>query len=367
VKLLLAIRSLDIGGAERQFIELAKGIDKEAFDVTVCTMYGGRQEESVKAIDGLRYVNLQKSGRYDLTFYFRYKRFLEERQPDIIYSFLGEMNLFSLWCRPKKTKVVWGFRASNMDLSRYGKVSEALFALQKHFSGRVDCIVANSQASVGFHAEKGFNMSRAVVIPNGIDTETFRPDPVSRKRFRETYGVGEGDRAVGIVARLDPMKGYEILAEAMARVLSGNEKLHFFAAGGGDASIRQRCEAKLAQFGGRVHWLGSRNDVASVYNGLDLYVSSSLTEGFSNTVAEAMACGVPCVVTDVGDSAMIVGKTGAVVPPDDPEALADAIGRMLARSLRVPDPKVRGRIVENFSTESMIQRTERELKACAAS
>jgi glycosyltransferase involved in cell wall biosynthesis len=365
----LAIRSLDIGGAERQFVELVRGIDKSRFDVTICTMYGGVREDEVQAIEGIRYVNLQKEGRYDLwKFGRRYRALLRGIRPDVLYAFLGEMNLFSLWCKPKKTKLIWGFRASNMDLKQYGKMSQLLFWLQKQLSPKVDRIVANSHASVMFHKEQGFDISRAVVIPNGIDIERFRPDETLRGEFRAEYGVAHDEMAVGIVARIDAMKGYPIFAKAMRKLLESDKKLRVFAVGDGSEKIRKECEAILGEYNDiRFLWLGTRNDVEKIYNGLDLYVSSSLSESFSNTIAEAMACGTPCVVTDVGDSALIVGDTGRVVPARDFAALGEGIERMLSEDLPALGRKARRRIVENFSTEKMVEWTEGELKACVAS
>ncbi len=148
MRLLLAIRFLDIGGAERQFIELVKHIDKSKFDVTVCTMYGGVQEEIVKTILNITYYNHEKKGKYDFyIFYKKYKKVLFEIKPDAIYFFLGEMTLFSLWCKAKDIKIIWGSRASNMDLAKYGKASQIMFWLQKKLSCKVDKIIANSYAN----------------------------------------------------------------------------------------------------------------------------------------------------------------------------------------------------------------------------
>ncbi len=363
VKVVLSIRSLDIGGAERQFIELVKHIDKTKFDVTMCTMYGGVQEEIVKNIDGIRYINLQKKGRYDfLDFYLKYKKVLFDTQPDVIYSFLGEMNLFSLWCKPKKSKIFWGFRASNMDLSQYGKVSQLMFWLQKKLSCRVDKIIANSQASVEFHKKSGFCMDRAVVVPNGIDTTRFGRDTYKREEFRRKYDLSEKDVAIGIVARIDYMKGYTILAESAKRVLASYENVKFFAVGGGDETIKNECEKILGVYNGtRFIWLGNQKQVEDIYSGLDIAVSSSFGEGFSNSIAEAMSSEVPCVVTDVGDSRMIVADTGIVVAPNDAQSLSAGIEKMLSSDLDALGKRARERIVENFSIEKMTKSTQREI------
>jgi len=366
-KVVLAIRSLDIGGAERQFIELLKHIDKTKFDVTVCTMYGGVQEEIVKTIPHISYYNLEKKGRYDFVAFFRhYAKLLKRIQPEVIYAFLGEMNLFSLWCKPWGTKIIWGFRASNMDLKRYGKVPQILFWLQKRLLHHVDKIIVNSSASLRFHQAQGFDMSRAIVIHNGIDTERFKRDDDARAKFRLMYGVKDDQIAIGIVARIDYMKGYTIFAQAMKEILDRYSHVKAFAVGDGDQEIKKRCVEILGTYcGERFTWLGQRKDVEAIYSGLDIAVSSSFGEGFSNSIAEAMSCEVPCVVTDVGDSSVIVGKTGEVVPPNDVSSLVSGIENLMQQDLQAMGNAARRRIEENFSIERMVIMTENEIMRCA--
>ncbi len=370
IRLVLAIRSLDVGGAERQFIELVKGIDKNRFEVMVCTMYKGRRDAHIEGLTGVNFVHLHKQGRYDvLRFGLRYKKLLKAFAPDVIYAFLGEMSLFSLWCKPAETKVIWGIRASNMRLHLYGLMPRLLFRLQKELSSRVDAIVTNSRAAVDFHAKVGFDMRKAEVIYNGIDIQRFKPDAQARREFRLRYNVQEDETVIGIAARLDPMKGYPIFARAIQRLLQEHPKLKIFSAGTGSAEIKRQCEAILGAYDRqRFIWLGEVDEMASFYNGLDLYVSSSLFgEGFSNSVAEAMACGIACVVTDVGDSAVIVGETGWVVLPGD----ADALYRQVKAVLGVCRNKrrkaaCRDRITQNFSIEKMVRQSEEVVRRCAA-
>ena len=185
IKLVLAIRSLNVGGAERQFIELIKNIDKEKFEVYVCTMYGGVQENIVKSIKNVKYYNLGKTGRYDIfKFYNNYKNILKTIKPDVIYSFKEEMNIFSYFCKPKETKIIWGFRASDKDLSQYGKFFQLLFWTQKKLSSKVDMIRANSNASILYHKNHGFEMTKSIVIPNGIDINKFKRNRKNRKNFK---------------------------------------------------------------------------------------------------------------------------------------------------------------------------------------
>ena len=359
MKLLLAIRSLNIGGAERQFLELVRGI---RFPVVVVTMYHGELEEEVLRLPHVHYFCLEKKGRYDVGFLMRYKKFLIDKKPDVIYSWMGEMNLLSLWCKPKDSKLVWGFRAANMNLKEYGKFSELIFLLQRRFSKNVDKIIFNSYASLEYHRRLGFAVDKATVIHNGIDTGRFARIKELRKQFREKFDLDENDIAIGMVARLDPMKGYPVLARAAKRILDEFENVKFFAAGSGDEKILEECKNILGSYNEkRFIWLGKTNTPEYVYNGLDIYVSSSFGEGFSNSIAEAMACEVPCVVTDVGDSKFIVGDTGVVVSPGDWRALYEGIKSMINLSYKKLGKKAKVRVEKMFSTKKMVDETVNQI------
>ena len=365
MKLVLSIRSLNIGGAERQFIELVKHIDKTKFDVTVCTMYGGIQEDIVKNIPNVKYYNLQKSGRYDFyKFYRNYSKLLKEINPDVIYSFMGEMNLFSLWCKPKDTKIIWGFRASNMDLSQYGKVSQILFWLQKKLSSKVDKIITNSYAAIEFHKQNGFDMSKAIVIPNGIDVDRFKRDELKRREFRDRYNLKNSDIAIGIVARIDYMKGYHIFSKAAKKLIDKYPNLYFFSVGSGDEKIKKECEEILAN-ADRFFWLGNQKNVEDFYSGFDISCSSSsFGEGFSNSIAEAMSCECACVVTDVGDSAKIVGDSGIVVKANSVESLFLGLEKMIQSNYKKFGIEARKRVVKYFSIDTMVKNTQKEILKC---
>ncbi len=369
MKLVLAIRSLDIGGAERQFIELVKNIDKNKFDVTVCTMYGGVQESVIKDMLHVEYIHLHKKGRYDFySFFTLYKKVLRDVEPDVIYSFLGEMNLFSLWAKPKKTKVIWGFRASNMDLKRYGKVPQMMFWLQKRLSSRVDAIIANSQASITFHQEHHFCMDRSVVIRNGIDTKRFQRDDKKRELFRGKYDLKKDDIGIGIVARIDYIKGYLVFSKATKKILDRYESVKIFAVGDGDKEIKKECQDILGDYDDtRFVWLGTQNSVEDIYSGLDITSSSSFSEGFSNSIAEAMSCECAVVVSDVGDSALMVECVGVVVKPRDEDSLYDGLVKMIESDYVVCGNKSRVKVVENYSIKKMVDSTQRELIKCAVS
>ncbi len=253
-----------------------------------------------------------------------------------------------------------------MDLKQYGKVSQLIFWLQKILSNRVDKIIANSNASIKFHKDCGFYMAKSVVIHNGIDTNKFKKDEIKRKIFRGKYDLKETDIAIGIVARIDYMKGYIVFSKVAKKILDNYDNICFFSVGGGDEKIKQECYNILNNYNEkRFFWLGNQNNVEDIYSGLDISSSSSFGEGFSNAIAEAMSCEIVCVVTDVGDSSMIVEDVGIVVNSNDEQSLYNGLINIVNSNYRSLGIKSRDKIEDNFSLLKMLQNTQREIYGLA--
>jgi len=158
------------------------------------------------------------------------------------------------------------------------------------------------------------------------------------------------------------MKGYIVFVKAIKKLLEKFDNIKVFAVGGGDEKIKKECENILGKFNNdRFIWLGNQTNVENIYNGFDIVSSSSFGEGFSNSIAEAMSCEVPCVVTDVGDSKIIVGDIGIIVKPNDVNALYQGLEKMINSDYKKLGVLSRKRVVENFSIDKMVQKTEREL------
>lgn len=370
IRVVYLIRSLEAAGAERQLVELARGLDRHAFSPTVLTYYPGGALEAELAAAGVPFASLNKGGRWDsLGFLSRLRQALRDLDPQIIHSYMTTANLFA-WAASgavPRARLVWGLRASDMDHSRYGPRLGLPLALGERiectFSHRPAIIVANSQAGRAHLLGRGVPAEKVMVIENGIDCHRFRPRPEARARLRAEWGLQPETPVIGLVARLDPMKGHGIFLEAAALALRRRPELRFVCLGGGGERQSQalRREADGLGLGDRLVWAGARQDMPQALNALDLNVSASLFgEGFSNAVGEAMASGLPCVVTDVGDSARIVGAEGVVVPPGDPRALAAGWERILVmepEARRALGERCRARIVESFSVEHMVART----------
>jgi glycosyltransferase involved in cell wall biosynthesis len=230
-----------------------------------------------------------------------------------------------------------------------------LNALLSRFPAR---IVYNSAAGARQHESKGFSPRRTVVIPNGFDACIYKPDSGERKRVRRELGIPDGALVVGLVGRFHPVKAHSIFFRAASIVGARFPGVHLVCAGRGVSMENPEVAGMAAGTGlaGRVHLLGERSDTASLNAAFDVAVSASLSESFPNAVGEAMSCGVPCVVTGVGDSAFLVGDTGIAVEPGNPQELARGLAALLdlaPSKRRAMGMSARQRILESFSVEVM--------------
>ena len=365
MKILFLNRSLNSGGAERQLVLLAKGLKECGHEVVITLFYKGGPLEKELAEAQIPIRQLNKKGRWNLIgFFSRLIRIVREEQPDIMHSYLYDQNLVLVALKPffPAMRIVWGIRCSMMDLDRYEWIDRLSFKLNCWLSRFPDAIIANSQVGGEYHVSHGFPSAKTMVIPNGIDTDRFRPDPAARIQIRSEWGITDHVKLIGIVGRLDPMKDHPVFIEAAALLANKRRDIRFVCVGAGPDEYRGKLQTLAKSLGleERLMWVGIREDMPAVYNALDITVSSSYGEGLSNVIGEAMACGVPCVVTNVGDSAWVVGDTGEVVPPKDPVALSNAITRLLDESPRTP-AQIRRRILERLSAETLVANTARTL------
>ena len=370
IHLFFLIRSLNVGGAERQLVELAKGLSKANFIITVCLFYNeGALLKELCGICNVRIITLDKSGRWDIIrFFFSLIHILKSLNPQILYSFLPEANIAGLIAGRLSgvKRIVWGVRASNMDVSRYDWFARMSLRLSAFLSKFPDAIIANSYAGKEFHRGIGYSTNRMMVIPNGICTDRFKPDHLSGLGVRDEWGIDEKTVLIGLVGRIDPMKDHKTFLHAVKIFDQEGCSVRFVCIGDGKEPYKSEIRSLCMVLGlnDSLICAGERYDMAAVYNAMDIVTSSSFGEGFSNVIGEAMACGVSCVVTDVGDSAIIVGETGVIVPPKDPQALADGWRSMLKhlkdKSYSIKE-MARARIVFHYNSEIFVQKTSKRL------
>jgi glycosyltransferase involved in cell wall biosynthesis len=283
---------------------------------------------------------------------------IRKTRPDVVQTWLYHADLMGLLAaRLARTgKVVWNLRCSDMDLSKYRRMTSFVLKANAFFSTRPEAIVSNSHRAVELHRGFGYRPRRIEVIPNGFDLERYRPDPGAGARLRQKLGIPADAPVVGMVARLDPMKGHDVFGKVWRSIRSRLSYSHAVLVGkgvekqnAGFTTIMREAGLDLDE---RVHLLGERADIDRLMNTFNVLAVPSYTEGFPNVVGEAMASGVPCVVTDVGDSAFVVGDTGRVAPPGDAQAFAaelEAVLTMPPEALSFMGRSARKRVEEHFS------------------
>ena len=375
MKLLLLTRSLNTGGAERQFVNLAGALTERGVEVHVATFYGGGQlEHELAETNSVRLHRLGKRGRWDLVRFGSGLRVLLNRYGfDVVYSLLPSPNLAALLGRTmrRRPRVVWGIRGTEKDYSQYPSIMRWTERFHLQLVTLADHVIVNSRAALAAWRQHGIPDSKLSHIPNGIHIAKFDASSEAREQSRRELGLPEGSVLIGLVARIDPMKDHRTFLESAARLRRRHPAVQFMCIGGTPPGMEPYAEelrrhSAALYLNGVVHWLGGRSDVPRRMAGMDvLTLSSSFGEGFPNVIGEAMATGVPCVVTDVGDSAYVVGEAGTVVPPRDPDALAAAWECTLTMS---PDEReklcssARSRVESLFSVGRMADKTLKVLE-----
>jgi glycosyltransferase involved in cell wall biosynthesis len=350
----------EFGGAERQLVDLARRLRALGHDVVLLTFYSGGEMLGEADRGGVRIVSLHKAGRWDmLPFLTRLVRALREERADVVHGYLGLANALLVLTWPfHRRPVVWGVRASDIDLSNYSRIQRFDAWIERRLSRFPRLIIANSNAGRDYAISQGFPADRFTVIHNGIDLERFRFDADGRKRLRAEWRIADDEVLIGRAGRLAPQKDFPTFLACCGLLAKANPTLRFVAVGPDRPGPRDPLwqEAERLGISDRLVWAGPQGDMAAVYSAFDISVSSSAYgEGTPNVLAESMACGVPCVTTDAGDSALTVGELGKVVPPRDPRALAEAV---LATVANPPDPAaLREHIATNFSMDALVTRT----------
>jgi glycosyltransferase involved in cell wall biosynthesis len=354
------VTGLDIGGAEMMLVRLLARIDRGRFDNHVISLLPPGELASSLRSAGIPVSSLaMRRGRPSPLALAHLVRRLRQLEPAVLQTWMYHADVLGTAAAAlaRVPSLVWNIRASDVDMSRYGWLSGLTRRVGAAWSRRPDAVIVNSEAGRVAHERLGFHPRRWVVIPNGIDVYEYRPDPARRSAMRAALEIADQEIVVGLVARFDPMKGHDTFLRAAGTVARAHPAARFVLVGAGAEPSNRELRALIdaAELGDRVALLGRRRDIPAVDAALDVAVmASTFGEGFPTAIAEAMACGVPSVVTEVGDAARLVGDTGWVVPPGDPAAMATAISAVLTLSAaerRDRGGAARARIVEQFSLD----------------
>jgi len=260
-----------------------------------------------------------------------------------------------------KLPVVWNIRHSDLARDKIKRntilTAKACAKLSSKLPNRIICCAENAKKA---HIELGYDPDKIIVIPNGFDLDRFVPNIRMRYAIRKKLGLSSEVRLIGMIARFHRDKDHKNFIDAAASLHVVDPAAHFLLCGNNVEWTNPELANQIRKknLHKNFHLIGEREDIHKIMASLDIATLSSSSEAFPNVVGEAMACGIPCVVTDVGDSAYIVGDTGIVVPPRNPQALAQAWKDILALSLEERleiGRRARNRIKDMFDLRSTAQ------------
>lgn len=374
-KVLHIIIGLYVGGAEMMLYKLLCATDREKFEPVVVALMGrGGQRDMISAVEdlGIKVYTLdmdlsRPTPKTTLRAWWKLQRVLRREKPDVIQGWMYHSNLAALLgrkVRAQGARLVWAIHNTRNDELFKTKLNRLLDALGKRFSNQPDGTIYVSEIGREQHREAGYDTSRSWVVPNGFDMELFAPSEQARQEVRAEIDVPEDAVLVGLFSRWHPMKDHANFFKAAQIVVQDHPNVHFVLAGAGIFSENTEL-VQLARENGvekQTHFLGERQDMPRLMAALDVMVlSSSHGEAFPLVIGEAMACGVPCVATNVGETAQIIGEAGIVVPIKNAPELAEGIAHFVeaAPQARAQFSRAaRQRIEDNFSLQSVTRRYE---------
>jgi glycosyltransferase involved in cell wall biosynthesis len=361
--ILFLIRSMGRGGAERQLSLLARALHGRGLKIVVAVFYAGGALERELHDSGVEVLDLEKAGRWsNVDVIRRLMAFVRERQPRVLHSYMPTQNVMALMLRPWLARhgcaVVCGIRTALPNAWRYTKIGGAVGLLQMAFLPLAERVISNSSRALR-GLEKRVTAGHGFAIPNGVECERFLYSSDVRAEQRATWRLESSAVAIGLVGRLDPQKNHRLLVDALHSIRNERPEVIVVFVGSGSKAYQEEVQAHAERLGmaPRILWAGPSDDLSAVYSALDILCLCSVTEGFPNVIAEAMCVGLPCVATDVGDVAELMGDSGWVVPSGDAHALAQALLQACDALPAWDRERPRRRMVEQFSVDKLADRT----------
>ena len=349
--------------------KVLKYLDKDKFSPNVISLTTKREIGDWIETLGIPVEALgMRPGRFSSLKFLRLVHRLRELNPDAVHTWMYHADLLGgVASRLAGNRTVcWGIRHSNLSPLHNRRstlwVMKTCSVLSHWIPGKILCC---SRMAKEIHISAGYDREKIIVIPNGFDLSRYKPDTEARISVRSELGLPKHTPLVGLIARFDPQKNQAGFFEAARQVHLSCQDAHFLLAGAGVEEHNPTLRDAIRQAGveAKTHLLGRREDIPRLMAALDVLASSSsFGEAFPNVLGEAMACGVPCVVTGVGDSAEIVGETGRVVAAENMRGLAHNIVEILQLShqeRRAMGARARERIRERFEIESVVREYER--------
>lgn len=354
-----------MGGAEKVLLRLLQGMDDDVFEneVFALTTVSPLAEQFTDSGIPVKAFGYSK-GNLNIVPFFNVCRSLRQRKPDIVQTWLYHGDLLGGISARMCTRapVLWNLRQSNLDSRLSPRSTRTIAKICANLSSVIPRnIVCGSHAALSVHKALGYDAQKMFLIENGFDTEKYQRTEKWRRDFRSSWGVSDDTVVIGHAARLDPQKDHPTLLHAAAKVIEAEPSVRFVLCGTDITDAPTHLRELIDTLGIRDHvtLLGIVDNMTGFYSALDIQVmSSAYGEGAPNVLGEAMSCETPCVTTDIGDSARIIGNTGPVVPVGNDQALSDAILSLVAESSeqrRQRGQAARRRIVEEMPLKKMIK------------
>jgi glycosyltransferase involved in cell wall biosynthesis len=361
IKLVFVITALGTGGAEMMLYKLLTRINRDRYSPSVISLIdGGVFIGRFHDLDIPVKTLGMKPGVYNPIILLKLRQMLQEIQPDIIQGWMYHANLaaqLANFLALGKAPVFWSIHHSVDSLKAEKLPLATTIKLTALLSSKVEKVIFSAEKGQKQHIQLGYDPTNGDAIGDNFDLAKYKPASNPQFNLRSSLGLPEDSILIGSVARYHPMKDHANLIEGAAILIANDPKVHFILVG---PNVDQQNPALSGQIGklgiaDQVHLLGERQDIPDVMTSFDIFTTSSAYgESFPNVLGEAMSCQIPCVATDIGDSRTVIGETGMVVPPKDPQALADAWQKLIIlgqEGRQDLGKQARQRIQDNFNLD----------------
>lgn len=357
------INDLDDGGAEAVLFRLCAA-DTNNRHVVISLQCAGKYGALLRDLGiAVHCLNMVR-GRITLGTLWQLGKLMHSYRPDVVQTWMYHSDLIGgavAWLVGIR-RIYWGVHNTNLEGDKTKRLTILVVWLNALLSHLVPKYIVSCSVKGGaVHRSFGYRADKFMVIPNGYDLHQFAPDTQASSALKLALSIPDGVPILGMVARFDPQKDHLNLITALGFLRQSGQDYYCVLVGGGMDDTNSELLAWLDLHGvrDRILLLGQRNDIPAIMNTLDVHVLSSAGEAFPNVLCEAMACGTPCVTTDVGDSALIVGETGWVVPAKSPVDLSRTLRFVLEQREKNPTAwrqrkaEARQRILDHFSIGKM--------------
>jgi len=358
IKVLHIITGLNTGGAERALVRLIETGDRKQFEHYVVSLIDKGTQGKILEDLGIEVFEIRmRAGVLLPQKISKLRKITKFISPDIIHTWMYHAGLLSLLTGNKYQKIL-GIRHSLHDLSKDKLTTRFIIRLLGRLSGRFNTIIFNSSVSLQQHIALGYSTKNTNFIPNGFDCQIFKPLQNNRSALRKEMSIREDAFVIGNIGRYHKVKNHAGLIQAFSRFAKNNTNSHLVLIGKDLSNTNHSLIRLIKNLGleNRVSLLGEKTNIPELISMMDVYISSSVAEAFPNTIGEAMACGVICVATNVGDTAYLIGDTGILVNPDDTDGLVNGMNH--AADLSISERKsigkeARDRILDHFQQSTI--------------